>query len=317
MNSSAEPLPRRHLNRHTTASFDALSKARDPPTRRREATLDTDATNSTATLGAAQAHARAQAGATVAPVTVPATAAVGLPDGVAPADIVWDEVIEGGGYASRSIPEGSVVRLADADGDACVQLLVLRSANPAERLNVADTVKVQWQAYLGRGAVLLSDMGRAMLTLVEDTSERHDCLCGGSTAAGNAARYGDGSPSGPTPSARDLLVLGAMKLGLGRVDVGPNVNLFKGVRVDEDGSLHLEGEPVPGRIVDLRAEMGLDVVLSNVPHPLDGRAEYTATPVRVTAWRARRPDPDPFRASSPERARAYLNTDELRLAGSA
>ena len=34
----------------------------------------------------------------------------------------------------------------------------------AERLNVADTVKVQWQAYLGPGAVLLSDMGRALMT---------------------------------------------------------------------------------------------------------------------------------------------------------
>ena len=277
--------------------------------------MDPDTTTSTGTLGDAQAHARAQAGAAVAPITVPSTDATDLPEGVRAEDVLWDEVIGAGGYASRSLPDGAVLRLTDVEGDACAQLLVLSKANPAERLNLADTVKVQWQAYLGVGAVLLSDMGRALMTVVDDTSGRHDCLCGGSTPIGNAERYGDGSPSGPTPSARDLLVLGAMKLGLGRVDVGPNVNLFNGVRVGEEGSLHLDGAPAPGCSVDLRAEMGLLVVLANTPHPLDERTAYTATPLRITAWQTLRPDPDPFRSSSPERERAYLNTDELRRVG--
>ena len=64
----------------------------------------------------------------------------------------------------------------DIDGDACVQLLVHSAQRPAERLNVADTVKVQWQAYPGTGTVLLSDMGRALMTVVDDTSAHHDCF---------------------------------------------------------------------------------------------------------------------------------------------
>ena len=48
---------------------------------------------------------------------------------------------------------GSVVRIADLDGDACVQLLVF-NVGTAERLNPMDTVKVQWQAYLRLGALL-------------------------------------------------------------------------------------------------------------------------------------------------------------------
>ena len=66
-------------------------------------------------------------------------------------------------------PRDAVLRIADVDGDACVQLLVFNADAPAERLNVADTVKVQWQAYLGPGALLLSDMGRVLMTIVGDT----------------------------------------------------------------------------------------------------------------------------------------------------
>ncbi len=270
---------------------------------------------STSTLDSARAHARAQAAGAVAPITVPSTAAADLPPHVDAGEVIWDETIAVGGYASRVVPRGAIVRLTDVEGDACANVLVFDAANPVERLNVADTVKVQWQAYLGPGALLLSDMGRVLMTFVDDTSARHDCLCGCSTARANAARYGDGRVSGASPAGRDLLCLGAMKHGLGRVDVGPNVNLFKGVRVDDDGALHLDGAPAPGATVELRAETAVIIVVANAPHPLDDRPSYTGTPLRITAWRASHPEPDPFRATSPERERAFLNADELRRAG--
>jgi urea carboxylase-associated protein 2 len=307
-------LPGGHRSRHTIAGFDALSKPqRTPSDGHSEIDVATESITTTGTLGQARAHARAQADAATASITIPSTSASALPEGVAAADVLWDEVIETGGYASRPLSRSSVLRIADVDGEGCVQLLVFDRANPVERLNVADTVKVQWQAYLGPGALLLSDMGRVLMTMIADTSARHDSLCGGSTPSGNAARYGDGGPSGPTPSARDLLVLGATKLGLSRRDVGPNVNLFKAARVEPDGSLVLDGESAPGRYVDLRAETGVLVVLANTPHPLDDRTSYTGSSVRVTAWRATHPDPeaDPLRSSSPERRRAFLNADEL------
>jgi urea carboxylase-associated protein 2 len=266
----------------------------------------------TSALAGARAHARAQAGAaaTTGP-TVPATGATGLPAHVDPAAVVWDETIGAGGYAARLLRRDAVLRIEDPEGDACVQLLVFRAANPTERLNVADTVKVQWQAYLGPGALLLSDQGRVLMTLVADTSARHDCLGGTSNRAANEARYGNGAPWGPTPSGRDLLALGVAKHGLSRADVGPNLNLFKGVRVADDGGLHLAGEPRPGTAVELRAELDVIVALANTPHPLDARPAYTATTVRLTAWRAARPEPDPFRATSPERQRAFENTEAV------
>jgi urea carboxylase-associated protein 2 len=258
-------------------------------------------TTDTSTLEQARAHARAQAGA-------PATTGPTVPT---PAGLLWDETIGAGGYAARLLRRDTVLRLTDTDGDACVQLLAFAAGRPAERLNVADTVKVQWQAYLGPGALLLSDMGRVLLTLVEDTSARHDCLCGAGSRRTFDARWGDGSVWGGTPNPRDLLALAAAKHGLGRGDLPPWVNLFKTVRVADDGALTLDGEPRPGTHVDLRAEVDVLVLVANTPHPLDDRPEYTATTVRATARWAERPSPDPLRTATPERERAFLNTDQV------
>jgi urea carboxylase-associated protein 2 len=268
--------------------------------------------NETATTHGARDHARAMAG-TIAEAmpTVPSTAATDLPTGVDPADVIWDEIVAGGAVTSVLLPRGGRVRLTDLEGDGCAGLLLHRADHPSERLNVADTVKVQWQAYLGGGSLLLSDMGRVLAAIVEDTSARHDALCGTSTNASNAARYGDGSVSGPNPNGRDRFAVCLAKNGRSRREVAPNVNLFKGVRVAVDGTLAFDGEPRPGTHVTLRAELPVLVTIVTVAHPLDPRPDYTATPLRVTAWRG---DPtsadDPIRTATPEGERAYLNSEQ-------
>lgn len=269
----------------------------------------------TATLAEARDHARSQIGdeAVVgAGRQLPASAVADRPAGVDASAVRWAETVPGGGYAARRLPRDTVLRIEDLEGDACVQLLVFAAANTAERLNVADTVKVQWQAYLSTGALLLSDLGRVLMTVVADSSGRHDCLCGGSNRRSNDARYGDGSVSGPAPNARDLLALGGLKHGLSRVDIGPCLNLFRQVVVGTDGSLTLTPSAGPAS-VELRAELDVIVVVANTPHPLDDRATYTAGPVRFTAWSAERPADDPWRATTPERQRAFLNTEDHLL----
>jgi urea carboxylase-associated protein 2 len=259
---------------------------------------------STSSLHGARDHARSQAGA-AAPTgrTIPA-----------PVSALWEESIGVGGYAGRRLPRGTVLRIADDVGDACVHVVVFNADAPAERINVADTVKVQWQAYLGPGALLLSDMGRVLMTIVSDTSARHDALCGAAPAAAMAARFGSGAIGSATPSARELLVVAGAKLGLERRDLPTGVNLFKRVVVADDGGLTLDGEVRPGVVVELRAEMDVIVLLANVPHPLDRRSEYAGSTVRCSAAAAERPVDDPLRSSTPERQRAFENTDDL-LAG--
>jgi uncharacterized protein YcgI (DUF1989 family) len=184
--------------------------------------------SSTADPDAARAHARAQAGAIVeAMPTLPATEAVGLPPGVASSDVVWDEVIAGGGYAGRFLTRGTRLRLTDLKGDGHISLLLFNAECPVERLNIADTLKVQWTGYLGQGRLLLSDMGRVMCSLVEDTASTHDGFCGASTLVSNARKYGDGFNHGAHANGRDRLSLGVAKFGLGRKDIHPCLNLLR------------------------------------------------------------------------------------------
>jgi urea carboxylase-associated protein 2 len=264
----------------------------------------------------AREHARAQAGTKVrAMPTIPASAAVDLPAGVSAADVVWDETLAGGDYAARVLRRGTRVRLTNLAGDGCVGLLAYNADRPVERLNVADTVKVQWNAYLRAGNLLLSDMGRVLLSLTADTAGRHDTFCGASTAKSNAAKYGDGENYGPYPNARDRFLIALLKHGLGKKDIPANVNLFKGVKVEADGGLTFDQRlGMPGEHVELRAEMNVLLVLTNTPHVLDPRPAYACTDVRVTAWRGpAAPADDPIRNASPENVRAFQNVEDYFL----
>lgn len=265
-------------------------------------------TTTTADPSGARDHARAMAGIRVeAMPTLPAAAVD------APGEVIWEETIAPGGYAARRIARGTRLRLVDVAGDACAAMLLFNADMPTERLNVADTVKVQWNGYLGAGRLLLSDMGRVMMTILEDNADTHDAFCGASNAASNARRYGEGSNYGPQPSARDRLMLAVAKHGLGRKDVHPCVTWFKGVRIAEDGATEpVVGPFAPGRALVLRAEMELIVALANCPHVLDPRDTYTVTPLRATAWRgAPTAVDDPLRTATPEGLRAFLNTEDL------
>lgn len=272
--------------------------------------------NGTATTEAARRHARAQAGGVAeAMVTLPASAWADPPAGVDSTQMTWAETVAGGGYTARALAAGTTVRLLDRHGDACPHVMLFNAEGAWERLNAADTVKVPWQAYLGAGHPLLSDQGRVLATMVGDTSEHHDALCGTSSRAANEVRYGDGAPEGPTPAGRELLLLAAVKHGLGPRDLGPTISFFRGIRVEADGALTPTGSAGPGAMVELRCELPLVLLLANVPHPLDPRPEYVCSTIEVLAWRGSPTSPeDPLWNAGPEAERAYLNTDDYARA---
>lgn len=261
----------------------------------------------------ARAHARAMAGIRAeAMPTVPPGSATDLPDGVAAESMLWEETVGAGGYASRELGRGARLRLIDLHGDACVSMLAFNAERPIERLNVADTLKVQWSARLQAGRLLLSDMGRVLLSILEDQAQTHDAFCGPSNRRTNARKFGDGANWGSQPSARDRLILGAGKFGLGARDVHPCINWFKSVHIAPDGTTMLHAGPFrPGRSLTLRAEMNVIVVVANCPHVLDTRPDYAVTPVRLSAWRGPlASSDDEVRNATPEALRAFLNVEE-------
>jgi urea carboxylase-associated protein 2 len=277
--------------------------------------VSSDSASRTATTAGAKAHARAQHGRRADFMRhVPASTSPTSPHDV-PADfLVWSETVAPGGYTTAVLARGTRVRLTDPEGDACAHLLLHRADGPHERLNVADTVKVPWQAYLGTGHPLLSGFGRVLATVVADTSAAHDALAGTTTRAGNEARYGSGAPESASPAGRELLLLGALKHGLGQRDLPPSVSFFQGVRAGADGGLRWTGSAGPGKSVDLLLHVDAIVLLANTAHPLDPRAEFTCGPLLVHGWPAAR-DLERLVAGElvgplgPEHRQAVANTD--------
>lgn len=246
-----------------------------------------NATPTTATTAGAKAHARAQHGRTAEFMRhVPASTSPTALDGVPGTSLVWSETVAAGGYTTVVVARNTRIRLTDLHGDACAHLLLHRADATHERLNVADTVKVPWQAYVSRGHPLLSGFGRVLATVVADTSGAHDALTGTTTLEGNESRYGAGEPESASPAGRELLVLAALKNGLGPRDVPPSLSFFQGVRVDSDGAFRWAGSAGAGGTVDLLTHVDLIVSVANTAHPLDPRPEFTCSPLQIHAWPA-------------------------------
>ena len=229
------------------------------------------------------------------------------PAPIAAAALRQRENVPGGWYWPMRLARGQRLRVVNTAGSSCVSLMAWSAADPSERLNVADTVKVQWTTRITTGHVLLSDMGRVLLSITADTCGRHDALVGGSTAATNARRYG--RPG--LRNTRDNLLLAAAKYGLSRRDVSPCFTLFARVGTDDAGHLLWQGAGAPGEAVDLRAEMDLLVVLSNCPHPLDDSPDYAPAAIEALVWdMPSAAADDPCRQAGEEAARAFARTDE-------
>jgi uncharacterized protein YcgI (DUF1989 family) len=235
----------------------------------------------TASTDGARSHARAQSQR--AAMRIPAT-----PADIDPADLLWAVSVPAGSYTTTVLGRGTRLRLIDPDGGACAHLLLYRADAPWERLNVADTMKVPWQAYLGTGHPLLSDQGRVLATVAADSSGQHDMLCG------------------MTSDGRHGMLLAAIKHGLDIRDVAPSASFFKGVRVGADGGLSFTGTAGPGAAVDLLIHLPVVVALVNSPHPLDPAPAGTG--LDVLAWRADAELTAPI-SSEPEYLRALFNTE--------
>jgi uncharacterized protein len=216
-----------------------------------------------------------------------------------PADrLIRAEAIAGGWYWTTALMAGEVLQIHGAPGTS-VALAAWDRDDPSERMNLPDTVKVQWTTELRRGRVIFSDMGRVMLSITEDSSGAHDALTGGSGPA-------DVAPG--ARNCRDNMVLAAGKLGLGPRDLPALLTLFAPVRVDAQGRFGWRGSLLAGDDwVALRAERDLMVALSNTRHPLDPATgpEPAVTALHLSALPV--PADDPCRTASAEALRGFEN----------
>ena len=218
------------------------------------------------------------------------------------------ETVPGGWYTTLLLKRGDTLRLIDVEGTGAATLLAWNAADTSERLNHADTMKIQWTARLQKGRVIFSDMGRVLLSITEDTSGAHDAIVGGSTAASSLQTYGPGA----FRNTRDNFVQGALKLGLSRRDIAPCVTFFAPVSIADDAGAFAwdETSRKVGAFVDLRAELDLLVVVSAAPHPHDPAKSYSPGAIEIVRFRGPAVDEatDLCRTASAEAARGFENT---------
>jgi urea carboxylase-associated protein 2 len=230
-------------------------------------------------------------------------------------ELLWEEVVPGGGHYSFRVRRGTTLRFTDLDGGANLSLMLYRADERLERLNLPDTLKAQHTAHLTAGYVLYSDMGRILAAITADTVGWHDPLCGVSDAAQVTAKYGPSryqeDRNAMHRNGKDNLLVELCKWGLGWRDLMPSLNLFSKVVVNDGGYFEfVEGHSPAGGYVDLRFEMDTLVALSAAPHPLAPGGQYQPGRVGIAARHTGVAGPEDFcRLSCAENQRGYANTE--------
>ncbi|MBN2816857.1 MAG: DUF1989 domain-containing protein [Campylobacterales bacterium] len=232
-----------------------------------------------------------------------------------PEKILLQEVLPGGARWSKIIRRGDKLRISSKDGLASLSAMFYNADNTAERFNSADTVKVQHNAFLGKGNSLYSEQGRVLFAITDDTTGGlFDAITGISNPRIIEQNFGSGAydklRNRYYKSDRENFLVELGKYGMGKRDMLQAVNFFRKVDVVDGNRLELSSKRAqPGSYIDLRAEMNVLLILSNTPHVLE-KGEYNPKDVELTLYKGSPVTEDDLcRHFSPQSQRAFINND--------
>ena len=202
-----------------------------------------------------------------------------------PAAAVHRAIVPAGEPWLYRLRAGQFLRLLDLAGNQAVDTLFFNADDVRERYSAVDTIRAQGNLYLTTGTRLMSNEGRALLTIVADTCGRHDTLGGACAAESNQVRYA--LDKWTMHSCRDnfLLACAHARVELGKRDLPSNINFFMNVPVTPAGRLRFEdGVSAPGKYVELEAHSDVLVLVSNCPQLNNPCNAYNPTPVEMLVW---------------------------------
>lgn len=194
--------------------------------------------------------------------------------------IVHDEVVPARAPWLHRVLKGQTLRIVDLEGNQAVDFLIYAAADDAERYSAQDTIAAQANLFLREGSVLLSNEGRPMMTIIGTSVAYHDTIGGACSCESNTLRYGHHTKA--QHACVDNFLDANARVGRGKRDMVSNINFFMNVPVEADGALGIvDGISAPGLTVDLRAEMDIEVVVSNCPQVNNPCNGFNPTPVRM------------------------------------
>jgi len=195
--------------------------------------------------------------------------------------ILEDVVVPAGSPWGRKLSKGQHLRIIDLEGKQAVDFLCYDAADPKDRYNAPNTMKMEGNIFLKKGTVLWSDRGRRMMRIVEDTCGFHDTIGGCCSAEMNVLRYDKPGPG----NCRDTFEAALKRFNLGRDDIATNINWFMYVPVEADGKMAIvDGISKPGDFVELVAERDVICVASNCTQIFNPANGFNPTPVRIITY---------------------------------
>ncbi|AJY76984.1 urea amidolyase associated protein UAAP1 [Paenibacillus beijingensis] len=199
---------------------------------------------------------------------------------------LWRSTIAGGGKWSGTVGRGKRITFTALEDGANLSLLMYHAHDPSERYNMPDTLKAQHTSHLTTGNVLMSDNGRVLASIVQDSTGWNDPIGGYTTKEQTDRKYGvttyQEKRNERYRNGRDNFSVELVRSGLSVRDLMPPLNLFAKVYCDENGRMHhVPGHCKKGDAVSLRTELDLLLIVSNTPNPFDKRTGYPSVPVQI------------------------------------
>lgn len=228
---------------------------------------------------------------------------------------LYEKTIEGGWNWSGIIRKGTSIRLTDIEGGGNCSALFYNADNFSERYNMGDTLKIQHISFICQNHCIYSDMGRILMSVIDESCGWHDVVGSVSDNTLIQERFGENSYQDHhnefTRNGYDSLLIELAKHGMGRRDFTETINFFSKVGIDHDGNLSfVENHSKAGDYVELRAEMDTLLVLDTGMHPLNSNASYLRKPIKVTvAECSPAGEDDGCRKFCPENERGFINTE--------
>jgi uncharacterized protein len=198
---------------------------------------------------------------------------------------IYDREIPARQPWSQVIKQGQILRIIDLQGNQAVDTLFYRADDPSERYSAPDTIVRQGNIFITTGTEIMSNEGNVMMTVIADECGRHDTVGGACSMESNSVRYGLHKKHLHACVENYLLELS--KYEMNKRDLVSNINFYMNVPVSADGTLEIvDGISEAGKIVELRAEMDVMVLISNCPQVNNPCNAYNPTPIRLIVWDA-------------------------------
>ena len=197
--------------------------------------------------------------------------------------IVLNEVIPARGYRAIELKNGQVLRVTDIEGQQVMDLVAFNNADQDEKLSMfwSNCLNGTWM--LTEGHTLYTNRSQPMFSVVNDTVRMNSSAGAFCTEQANFFRYGIHD----LPNCADNLTQALTPYGIQRRDIDEAccLNIFMNVAFDAAGTFEIR-EPVSkaGDHIDLRAEMGLLVGMSNCPQERNPCNAFNPTPLGITVY---------------------------------